>query len=911
MKFTLGWLKSHLDTDASLDTIVEGLTRIGLEVEGVHNPGEALSSFRVARILSAERHPQADKLQVLSVDAGNGPMQVVCGAPNARAGLVGVFGAPGAYVPGLDVTLKVAAIRGVESNGMMCSARELQIGEGHDGIIELPEDAAIGTSFPDYAGLNDPVIDVSITPNRQDCMGVHGIARDLAAAGLGTLIAPTVPDVKGEGAGPDVRIEDAEGCPAFYAQEVSGLTNGEAPEWMRQRLTAIGQKPISALVDITNYMTVDLGRPLHVYDKAKLSGALVARKAKDGETVEALNGKTYTLSEGMTVIADDVAVHDIGGIMGGEHSGVSETTTDVIIECAYFAPEAIARTGQKLGLTSDARQRFERGVDPAFLDDGLAIATFLVQHICGGKASGVTRAGEPPVVAKTIAYDPKLAETLGGLAIEPARQKAILESLGFTVTADWQVTAPSWRRDIDGPADLVEEVIRIEGIDHVPPVALPRTPGVARPTATPQQKLERRVRRAAAARGLDEAVTWSFISEAQAAPFGGGAFTLANPISEDLKVMRPSLLPGLLAATERNIKRGATSVRLFEIGRRYLEEAERPTLGVVLAGDKTPRNWRSGKAQGFDAYDAKAEAIALLAQAGAPVDNLQVMGEAGDAWHPGQSGTLRLGPKTVLAAFGMVHPSVLKAFDLDGAVAAVELYLDAIPPKRATGFMRPAYTPPALQSVKRDFAFLVPNDLAADQLIRAVRGADKAAITAARVFDVFAGQGVPEGHKSVAVEVLLQPSQKSFTDEELKAIADKVVAAALLWPSFRRRSRSRDRGRGHHGIEGRACLAGDRDHRAGRRDPRAQPLLSDPHLRLHYRRRDDSRGADDARRGLFREPGTCDALHRAAALGAGGQLSVQPDRRDGGSRLLRATRRLREEARAVGAERSRLFRALL
>ncbi|MDY0960062.1 phenylalanine--tRNA ligase subunit beta [Sphingomonas sp. CFBP8993] len=778
MKFTLGWLKSHLDTDADLDTIVEGLTRIGLEVEGVHNPGEALASFRVARILSAERHPQADKLQVLSVDAGDGPMQVVCGAPNARAGLVGVFGAPGAYVPGLDVTLKVAAIRGVESNGMMCSARELQIGEGHDGIIELPEDAAIGTSFPDYAGLNDPVIDVSITPNRQDCMGVHGIARDLAAAGLGTLIAPTVPSVAGEGPGPDVRIEDVEGCPAFYAQGVSGLTNGEAPEWMRQRLTAIGQKPISALVDITNYMTVDLGRPLHVYDKAKLSGGLVARKAKDGETVEALNGRTYTLSDGMTVIADDAGVHDIGGIMGGEHSGVSETTTDVIIECAYFAPEAIARTGQKLALTSDARTRFERGVDPAFLDDGLAIATFLVLEYCGGTASGVTRAGEPPVVGKTIVYDPSLAETLGGLAIEPARQKAILESLGFTVTADWQVTAPSWRRDVDGPADLVEEVIRIEGIDHVPPVALPRAPGVARPTATPQQKLERRARRAAAARGLDEAVTWSFISEAQAAPFGGGAFTLANPISEDLKVMRPSLLPGLLAATERNIKRGATAVRLFEIGRRYLAEAERPTLSVVMAGDKSPRNWRSGKAQGYDAYDAKAEAIALLAQAGAPVDNLQVMGEAGDAWHPGQSGTLRLGPKTVLAAFGMVHPSVLKAFDLDGAVAAVEIYLDAIPPKRATGFMRPAYTPPALQSVRRDFAFLVPDSLAADMLIRAVRGADKAMITAARVFDVFAGQGVPEGHKSVAVEVLLQPSQKSFTDEELKAIADKIVAAA-------------------------------------------------------------------------------------------------------------------------------------
>ena len=379
MKFTLSWLKDHLTTDASLDDIVDGLTRIGLEVEGVHNPGEALQAFRVARILSAERHPQADKLQVLSVDAGDGPMQVVCGAPNARTGLVGVFGAPGAYVPGLDVTLKVAAIRGVESNGMMCSARELEIGEGHDGIIELPEDAPVGTPYPDYAGLNDPVIDVSITPNRQDCMGVHGIARDLAAAGLGTLVPPTVPAIDAQGPGPDEAIEDAAGCPAFYAQAVTGLTNGEAPEWMRQRLTAIGQKPISTLVDITNYMTVDLGRPLHVYDRAKLTGGLVARSARDGETIEALNGKTYTLREGMTVIADETGVHDIGGIMGGEHSSVTAETTDVVIECAYFAPDAIARTGQALTLTSDARQRFERGVDPAFLDDGLAIATFLVE----------------------------------------------------------------------------------------------------------------------------------------------------------------------------------------------------------------------------------------------------------------------------------------------------------------------------------------------------------------------------------------------------------------------------------------------------------------------------------------------------------------------------------------------------
>lgn len=782
MKFTLSWLREHLDTDAGLDAILDALTRIGLEVEGVHNPGDALRAFRVARVLTAERHPQADKLQVLSVDVGEGPLQVVCGAPNARAGLVGVFGPPGAYVPGLDVTLKVASIRGVESNGMMCSTRELELGEDHDGIIELPADAPVGTPFPDYAGVDDAVIDVSITPNRQDCMGVRGIARDLAAAGLGTLVPLTVPEVVGEGAGPEVRIEDAAGCPAFYAQAVSGLTNGEAPDWMRQRLTAIGQKPISTLVDITNYMTVDLGRPLHVYDRATLSGALVARGAREGETIAALNGRTYTLRGGMTVIADDAQVHDIGGIMGGEHSSVTAETTDVVIECAYFDPDAIARTGQALSLTSDARQRFERGVDPAFLDDGLAIATFLVQHYCGGTASGVTRAGEPPLAPRCYAYDPAKAETLGGLAVPADRQRAILESLGFGVADDWTVTVPTWRRDVDGAADLVEEVIRIEGIDKVAPVPLPRIPGVARPTATPDQTLERRVRRAAAARGMDEAVTWSFVSEAQAAPFGGGAWTLANPISEDLKVMRPSLLAGLLAATARNLKRGVTAVRLFEIGRRYLADGEHPTLGLVLAGNRRERGWREGKAASFDAYDAKAEALALLAAAGAPVDNLQVMGEAGDAWHPGQSGTLRLGPKTILARFGMLHPTLLKAFDLDGAVAAVEMYLDALPAKRGSkaggGFMRAAFAPPALQSVRRDFAFLVPATLGADALVRAVRSADKAAIVAARVFDVFTGAGVEEGHKSVAVEVTLQPADKSFTDDMLKAIADKVVAAA-------------------------------------------------------------------------------------------------------------------------------------
>ncbi|WP_445190878.1 phenylalanine--tRNA ligase subunit beta [Sphingomonas sp. Tas61C01] len=791
MKFTLGWLREHLDGAATLDDVVEALTRIGLEVEGVEDPAAKLAAFRVARVLSAERHPQADKLQVLSVDAGDGPLQVVCGAPNARAGMVGVFGAPGAYVPGLDVTLKVASIRGVESNGMMCSTRELELGDDHDGIIELPADAPVGMSYPDYAGLADPVIDVAITPNRQDCMGVRGIARDLAAAGLGNLKPLAVEGVVGEGEGPDVRTEDAVGCPAFHAQSVTGVANGESPDWMRRRLIAIGQKPISTLVDITNYVMIDLGRPLHVYDRATLSGGLVARTARAGEEVVALNGKTYALDAGMTVIADDVQVHDIGGIMGGEHSGVSATTTDVLIECAYFDPDAIARTGQKLLLTSDARTRFERGVDPAFLDDGLAIATRLVVELCGGTASGVTRAGAAPVEPRTVSYDPRLCSELAGLHVAPERQARILLSLGFSVGAiqrpdafsdalfatigsAWPVSVPSWRRDVDGPADLVEEIVRIEGIDKVPSTPLPRVPGVARPTATPEQKRERRVRRAAAARGLDEAVTWSFLSEAEAAPFGGGTWSLANPISEDLKVMRPSLLPGLLSATTRNLRRGATGVRLFELGRRYLATGEHPTIGVILAGERRPRGWRDGKAASFDAFDAKAEAIALLAAAGAPIENLQVMKEAGHAWHPGQSATLRLGPKTVLAAFGMLHPRLLKAFDLDGAVAAVELYLDAVPLKRAAGFMRPAYAPPALQPVRRDFAFLVPADLAADALVRAIRGADKAAIVAARIFDVFER----DGEKSVAVEIVLQPGEKSFTEAELKAIADKVVAAA-------------------------------------------------------------------------------------------------------------------------------------
>jgi len=774
MKFSLSWLKDHLETDADAATVAETLTRIGLEVEGVENPAEALKPFTVARVLTAERHPQADKLQVLTVDTGKGDaLQVVCGAPNARAGLVGVFGGPGTYIPGSDFTLGKAAIRGVESNGMMCSARELQLGEDHDGIIELPADAPVGASFADYAGLDDAVFDVSITPNRQDCMGVRGIARDLAAAGLGTLKPLDVPEIEGSFDNPvEIRVEDPEGCPAFYGRTVRGLTNGASPEWMQRRLKAAGQRPISALVDITNYVMLDLGRPAHAYDLKELKGAVSARRASDGEKVLALNEKEYLLDGTMTVIADDAQVHDIGGIMGGEHSGVSETTAETLLEIAYFTPDNIARTGQKLQLTSDARSRFERGVDPAFLDDGLAILTRHILEVCGGEASRVTRAGQPPVEEKRVHFDPARTAALGGMDVPADRQQQILESLGFRLEGS-DAIAPSWRRDIDGPADLVEEVTRIVGYDQIPSAPLPREEGVAHATATRSQMIERKVRRAAVARGLDEAITWSFISEADAALFGGAPHVLANPISEDLKYMRPSMIPGLAAAARRNADRGASSIRLFEVGRRYLADAERPTVGVLLAGDKAPRGWQSGKARPFDAFDAKAEVLALLDAAGAPVGNLQLGMGAGDTWHPGRSATLGLG-KNILAAFGELHPRIAKALDLPAGAVAAEVYLDAVPEARSKERARQAFAPPALQAVTRDFAFLVPAGIAADALVRAIRGADKAVITDARLFDHYEGeQGL-----SLAVEVTLQPGEKSFTDAEIGDVSKKIVAAA-------------------------------------------------------------------------------------------------------------------------------------
>jgi len=814
MKFSLDWLKRYLETDADAAAIAAKLNAIGVEVEEIEDPAERLAGFAIARVLTAAPHPNADKLQVLTVDTGSGdPLQVVCGAPNARAGLVGVLGQPGAVVPANGMELRKSAIRGVESNGMMCSARELELGDDHQGIIELPEDAPVGTSFADYRGAS-PVFDVAITPNRPDCMGVYGIARDLAAAGMGTLKPLELVPVTGSFPCPvEIRTDDPEGCPAFYGRVIRGVTNGPSPEWLQAALRSAGQRPISALVDLTNFLMLGFGRPAHVYDLAKLSGAVVARRAKEGEQVLALNEKSYTLDGEMVVIADERQVHDIAGIMGGEDSGVSEATSDVLLEIAYFDPAQIGMTGRKLGLASDARTRFERGVDPAFLDDGLEMLTALILEICGGEASEVVRAGSPPSEPKQVSYDPALAERLGGVAVPESEQKRILEALGFEVDtsglpdagsggdpaeeilaptaafvasagpagrahAIWRVTAPLRRHDIEGPADIVEEVVRIHGLDKVESVALPREDGVARPTATPAQQTERRLRRAAAASGLNEAVTWSFISEKEAAAVGGGHWTLENPISEDLKVMRPSLLPGLLSAVRRNLDRGATSLRLFEIGRRYLADGERQSLAFVLAGERTPRSWQSGKPVPFDAFDAKALCLSLLAEAGAPVENLMIMGEAGDFYHPGQSATLRLGPKKRLASFGAIHPRTLERFDIGVPVVAGGIHLDAIPARKSAGFARSAYVPPALQSVTRDFAFLVPADLPAGDLVRVVKAADKANIVEARIFDHFRGQGVPEGKKSLAVEVTLQPGEASYTDEDLKAIAGRVVTAA-------------------------------------------------------------------------------------------------------------------------------------
>ena len=790
MKFTLSWLKDHLDTSASLDDIVETLTRIGLEVEEVEDKAKTLAPYKVAYVISAEQHPNADRLRVCMVDTGEGaPIQVVCGAPNARTGMKSVFAPPGTYIPGKNITLGIGTIRGVESAGMLCSAAELEISDDHDGIIDLAEDAPVGVPYAAYAGLDDPVIEINLTPNRPDCTSIHGIARDLAAAGLGTLKGDAVPAVQGKSACPvSVTIEDEKLCPAFALRLVRGVKNGPSPEWMQRRLLSIGLRPINALVDITNYVTFDRGRPLHVFDARKVKGNLTVRRAKEGEEVLALDTRTYRLDPSIVVIADDNGVESIGGIMGGEHSGCDENTTDVLIESALWDPLNIAQTGRKLGIITDARYRFERGVDPAFTVPGLDLATTLVIDLCGGEASEAVLAGKVPEDKRVIEFPWSEVPRLSGLDVQPSESEQILKTLGFGLQGSGErvsVTAPSWRPDIEGKADLVEEVIRIAGVDRIEPKPLPRLEDtVAKPILTLIQKRTRLARRALAVRGLVEAVTWSFIARSEAELFGGGdgRLALANPIAAELSDMRPSLLPGLMKAAQRNADRGLSDVALFEVGQTFAsDEPEGQSIKAAAVRRGTARaegvgrHWDGG-AQSVDAFDAKADVLALLAALGIPSGGLQMVA-GGPAWfHPGRSGTLQFGPKNVVGAFGEVHPKVLKALDLKGPLVAFELNLDALPPPKAKPTkMKPKLNLPDFQPLTRDFAFVVGRDVAAGDIVKAAQGAERQLIVGVDVFDIYEGTGIDPHKKSVAIAVTLQPTEKTLTDVEIEAVSAKIV----------------------------------------------------------------------------------------------------------------------------------------
>lgn len=793
MKFTLAWLKDHLQTDASLDEIVATLTRIGLEVEEVFDPAAALAPFTVAEVLKAEQHPDADKLKVCEVKTGQGVTQVVCGAPNARAGMKGVFAPPGTYVPGIDLTLKKAKIRGVESKGMLLSERELQLSDEHTGIIELSKQAQVGAPAAEALELDDPVIDIAITPNRPDCLGVRGVARDLAAAGLGTLKDDSVKPVKGSFDNPqpiDLRfdVETADACSVFAGRTVRDVSNAQSPAWLQRRLEAVGLRPINALVDVTNYISYDRGRPLHVYDADKLKGVIHARLGKAGESFEALDDNIYNVDGEMCVIADESGVLGLGGIIGGESTGCTQETTSVFIESAYFDPLRTARTGRKFSILSDARYRFERGVDPAFVVPGLEMATQMILDLCGGEASTVTVAGEVPEVNRIVDFQITEVARLTGLSLPEVEIKHVLKSLGFWLSGngpDYKVAVPSWRPDVHGAADLVEEVTRIVGVDRVAPVPLSRTRGVAHAVLTESQRRVRRARRVLAGRGLVEAVTWSFIPHAQAELFGGGqeALQLSNPISVDMSSMRPSLLPGLIVAAQRNRDRGFSDAALFEIGQAYRGDAPEDQL-LIAAGLRVDtaklegggRHWFA-PAQDADLFDAKADALAVLCGLGLDPMTIQVTREAPAWFHPGRSGTLKLGPKTVLGHFGELHPEILSKLDSAGPTAAFELDLNAIPQPKRKSRTKPALVITDLQPVRRDFAFLLDEDAAAGDVLRAAQGADKGLISAVTVFDVFTGKGVPSGKKSLAIEVTLQPRDKTLTDQEIEAVAAKIVAA--------------------------------------------------------------------------------------------------------------------------------------
>ncbi|MDQ7248679.1 phenylalanine--tRNA ligase subunit beta [Dongia sedimenti] len=787
MKFTLSWLKTHLDTRAEAAEIARTLTALGLEVEGIVDPAKALQPFVVGFVAEAKQHPNADRLRVCRVDTGKGVVQVVCGAPNARTGMKGVFAPPGTHIPGTGLDLKAGTIRGEASNGMLCSARELGLGTDHDGIIELPEDAPIGMSFAKYRNLDDPIIEIKVTPDRADCLGLRGIARDLAAAGLGTLKPFAPKHVSGTFKSPiQWRIDPsaASGCPYVAGRYFKGVKNGPSPQWLQDRLTSIGLRPISALVDITNFVTYDLGRPLHVFDAKKVAGDPTMRAAKEGESIVALDGKTYALEAGMIVIADSRGPEAIGGIMGGEESGCSLDTTDVFLEVALFDPIQVARTGRKLGIQSDARYRFERGVDPKSAGWGVDVATQLILELCGGEASEVTVAGTMPKGTRTLAFRPARVESLGGCVVGPEKQRQFLEVLGFGVipasSASWQVTTPTWRADVEGEADLVEEVLRVNGFDAIEAVSMPRDSGLPKTAVTPAQRRVQQAKRILATRGIEEAVTFSFMPGTVAALFAGdnALIPLANPISADLDVMRPSILGNLLLAAGRNAARGLADLAIYEVGPSYSNDTPKGQLTVaagIRVGAHAERHW-SGKPRAVDAFDAKGDAVALLESLGAPVENLQATADAPGYFHPGRSAALRLGPN-VLALFGELHPKVMKALDLKGPAVGFEIFLDRVPMPRSKGTARPLLDASSFQPVARDFAFVVASDVSAEKLIKAAKGADKALITEVAIFDVFEGGSLGEGKKSIALSVTLQPREKTLTDAEIEAVSAKIVGA--------------------------------------------------------------------------------------------------------------------------------------
>lgn len=794
MIFTLNWLKEHLDTQASLKEICATLDSIGIEVEDIQDRAEDLKAFSVAEILEANPHPDADKLQVCQVNTKDGVEEIVCGAPNARAGIKVVFGGVGAEVPGLigddgkPFVLKKAKIRGVDSVGMMLSRRELGLGEEHDGIVELPAKAQVGEAVAAYLGVDDPIIEVAITPNRGDWLGVRSIARELAAAGLGTLKPLNIPQIQGSFASPKTVSygDDAakEACPWFVGRTIKNVKNIQSPDWLKDRLQAIGLRPISALVDITNYLTIDLCRPAHFFDAAKLNGNIVVRMAKQGESLEALDEKTYKLDDTMLAICDETTAQGIAGVMGGEESGCDDNTTEIFMEIALFDPVSVATTGRKLSLQSDARYRFERGVDRAALIDAMQIATQMVLDICGGEASEIVMAGQAPKEPEPILYNPNRTITLAGIEIGVDKQVSILEALGFAVKPEGEnylVQEPSWRWDHEGEAGIVEEVVRIYGLDHITPVSLtPEGQGITA-AENPMQRKRERARQLLAGRGCWDTVTFSFMDSEKAALFTTLKENLfvANPVSSELNYMRPSLLPNLLDGAVYNNKRGFGDVDLFEIGPIFDDDkadAQPIVVAALRVGNNHGRHWLD-KPRTVDIFDAKADALAVLDAMDAPVDNLMTSRNAPSYYHPGRSAALSLGPKNILAYFGELHPSVAKKFGIKGTAVAMEIFPQNIPESKKKQVSRGVYNPSDLMPLSRDFAFIVASDVDAEKLRRAAFSADKKLITNAEIFDVFEGGSLGEGQKSVALNITIQPTDKTLTDAELEALQNKVITA--------------------------------------------------------------------------------------------------------------------------------------